>query len=328
MSGGYLAAVTFDQLLADSPRQTREQWAARAAEEWRGRDAEHFRVHLGGGAEVPPFSSTARRAQPLSRPRRGPWVLLSDLRGLGGDFTRADALTELEGGAQGYFLDDAQLGSLRGAGADVRFDFLTVATAGGGEATEALLREVVPAEQWGGMRWLPVAASTADAQADTVAQAAALTERLARPAAGFAPGASPVVEVAIPSDYLAAVALLGALDVLWANVAAEAFPEVTVVPPLTTVAAVGPTAATSTPEAYFVDASVRAVAAASAGVDAICVAPYSTAPEHRRRARNLLHLLQLEAGLAGGTDALAGAAWFEEASLAVARAAWDARDLA
>ena len=139
------------------------------------------------------------------------------------------------------------------------------------------------------------------------------------------PGIRPALEVLIPSDYLQAVALLGAIDLLWANTHAAAFARAEPVPPLYLHAAVRPTRVTPTPEAYLVDATVRAVAAVSAGVDALSVAPFSEAPEHRRQARNLSHLLQLEAGMGGGEDALAGAAWFGEAALAIARAAWSSQ---
>ena len=312
--------MTFDQLLADAPRQTAEQWAARAAKEWRGRAPEDFAVALGAGASVPPFVSTDDRRVALPRPQRGQWKLLSDLRALGPAITAADALTELEGGAQGLALTAEQLPRLRAGGEDIRYDFLTLLLSGEVRDGETRLRETVPAEQFRKLAWEKTVVAPAP-DTDTVEQVAALAKLLDARIANAPADWRPAVEVHLPSDYLQAVALLAAVDLIWDNLHAAQFGGITAVPTLYLHAAVRPTAVTDTPEAYLVDATVRAVAAASAGVDALSVAPFSASPDHRRQARNLLHLLQLEAGLAGGTDALAGAAWFEEAALAIARAA-------
>ena len=324
--------MTFEELLGGLPRQTQEQWAARAEREWRGRSGAAFAKTFGrdaDGAEVTvgPFAATSADRSPVSRPARPTWTPLSDLRPLGDALTVRDALAELAGGAQGFCLDAAQLPPLAGSGEVIRYDYLTLDVHGGDDATAARLAAVIPEGQRAGASVTAVdmghfsldgvaavghgaSLPVGDTPLGTAAAALSTFER----------GAVDAIAVPIPSDYLDAVTLLGTADLLWANVCAARGADLSA---LGLHAHVRPSPG-GTPEAYLIDASVRALAAVSAGVDALTVTPYSASLEHRRQARNVQQLMLLEAGLAERPDVLTGAAWFEEAVVTLARAAWEA----
>ena len=340
--------MTFEELLGGLPRQTHEEWAARAEKEWRGRPSAAFAKTLGldgGGAEVAvgPFAATSEARHAISRPARATWVPLSDLRVLGDALTPEDALSELEGGAQGLCLDAGQLPRLAGSGEVIRYDYLTLEIHGVDLRTRATLLDVVPEGQRAGVRlclrervgdegsWRsealafpkarrvyqpPPAGNAVDYCSGVLRELEAPRGKPALRGHGNLTGG---LALPLPSDYLDALTVLGAVDLLWANVCA--LHEVAT-DPLYLSAHVAPSDATETPEAYLIDASVRALAAVSAGVDALVITPSSSSVEHRRQARNLQQLMLLEAGLAQRPDVLTGAAWFEEAIIAVAQAAW------
>lgn len=322
--------MTFEQLLGDNPRQSLTQWTARAEKEWRGRLADEFAIELDGRTAVPPYFPTGGERHAVPRPARPTWVQLSDLRGADTGSLRATAAEELAGGAQGFCLDSTQLVGLASANPAVRYDYLTLCVLGSAPVIERELAQVVPSGQRTGLRLVtdPIVVGASHEVS------AILREGLSEFETGFSGSRSAQsIMLDIPSDYLQAITLCGAADLLWANVAATGYnadvSSVDVrdaseaIPPLRIVAAIRPTDATSSPEGYLVDASVRAVAAVSAGIDALLVTPYSERAEHRRQARNLSHLLQLEAGLHDFGEALQGAAWFEEATVALASSVWE-----
>ncbi len=350
---GYLAAVTFDELLAGMPQQDQTTWAHQAAREWRGREPSDFDVVIGEGIRVPPYVATGGPgfASTVAGSDQGStWTQLSDLRSLGRSLTVAELMNELEGGAQGIVVDAAQLRPLAGAGSRVRFDFLELVVTDPGPETWRDLEQILPSEQraqakislWvreGGAvpsvfrdanhvrdAWprLGVGVCITPRASSRTSAAAALSVMRELHGLSVSSGSARGIDlslcVSVPSDYLRALAWVEAVDLLWRDVAGSARDNDTALP-LRVYAGIECTAETPTPEAYLIDATTRAVAAVSAGVAGLVVTPYSAHVDHRRQVRNLQHVLALEANLGGHGDAIAGARLIEAAAYALAEAA-------
>ena len=329
--------MTFDEFLAALPTSDHDDWRAAAERQLRGRPLGSIDFALAPGLAVPPYASadgSAPRRGGL--PARSTWTIMSDLPEgvVAGD--ESALLRELEWGAQGFALQAPPSGA---AARGVRFDYLTTAVPSG--KVEALAR-VVPSEQRAGARvWvsgtpaelgealraarrdfpgaqavLQLAGSTADpAQllAGAVADATAHLDAEAR--AGGREGLEPpTLAFGLGASYPRTVVALHALDVWWAQnasrwgIAAEAAP-------LGRWVAIAPEPGTSH-EDYLIDASARAVAAASAGVDAMTVRPFGDPRDAtaRRRALNLQHVLAIEGGFQHAAGATVGSAFVEQAA--------------
>ncbi len=326
----------------------------RAQKEWRGRPASDFDVVLGDGLALAPFfaqsadADAAGAAVAQMTPREANWTQVSNLAPLGQDLALAAVMAELEGGAQGLAIDATQLPLLVGAGAQVKFDFVQLIVYG--ELSLETLAQVIPTDQRPRARVLALSpskiasgsndfragaveawpllshgrrVSVSDSLRATVYTAlGAMQTALGKQIAGTRPGGAGrfAISVAAPVQYLQTVILIATLRLLWTRVctAGEVDPL-----PLEVYVEIGPRPdVVQTPEAYLIDASTRAVAAVSAGVAGLIVKPYSVAPDHLRQARNLQHVLSLEAGLGRHGDAVTGAQFIEEGARLLADAAW------
>lgn len=338
----------FDALLARLPRADGAAWRAAAVRELRGKPLDSIAVALGGGVTVAPYSSATASEAPHF-PQYG-CSLVADLRAVP-HLSEADALAELEGGAQGLWLPP--LSGSTPAMPAVRFDYLTTVCGGSGIAER--LRELIPASQRPAARvWALAEAAGASALLDALAvdfPLAAAVVDLTVPAAEGAPldlaqamvtfrealgtqaGAKSrsgdvAFAVDVPGDYLRALVELRALRYAYAAVCAEVDAGGHAAPlrlwARVSAPRVGHGTAAEAPavpsaEDFLIDASVRAVAALTAGAEALTIVPYPGGEPavQRRRARNVGNVLLIESDFAYAADALRGAAWVESAALAM-----------
>ncbi len=316
------------------PRQDYADWANRAAKEWRGRPAHDFDIVLDDAVRLAPYAVPDRSAEAtgsvLAMNGDAGWRQVSDLRGLGAEVSLEAVLAELEGGAQGILLDADQLAHLAGAGSRVRFDFVQLVVAGRSASLFPDLANLIPPEQrpeaevslmagaghpptleWPALHGGVTVPELAGLSATLAESYKMMSQRLSDDKASQLPQSSETFSLwyPVPPAYLDAVILTTALRKLWrklseaSNYAAQL--------DLRLCALIAPTSVVASAEAYLIDATVRAVAAVSAGVSVLSVTPYSTSREHRRQARNLQHVLALEAGLGRHIDAVTGASLIE-----------------
>lgn len=352
----YLVAVDeledFGVLLDSLPRTGARQWREAAKHQLRGKRLDEIAVELAPGLSAPPYVVSDRAATSAGRFPGERFVGISDLRDLPEPMA-ADVLAELEGGAQGLWLAADALRAE--ALAEVRFDFVTTvwdsASPPQGVADE--LASVVPAAQRGGARvWCPVESAGAGSllaelregfpeasvvvtgsrlSSETGALAslgdylANLADALGAAADRPALARALVLRVPVGPSYPRTLVELRALKVLFANLCAhyglsEPFPALRIW------AEVAPPTGTLTAERYLIDAGARAVAAATCGLAGLTVRPFPAAggdAVHRRRARNIPNVLEVETAMQEASDVLAGAAWVESAAEALGRAAWE-----
>ena len=316
-----LPGVTFDELIARQPTATLDDWRAAAAKQLRGRALSDIDVEL-AGERFEPYAVPGD-ASPSAGSYR--WAVIADARGA----HRCHLQQALEWGAQGLLLTEGPIERDEVAG--VRFDFLETYLLGGDAAFSA----VVPDQQRADLRrWATTGANdlpggrlleTSPRLVDAGALADWTREHLVPAVAQTTTSQSLTLRVDLPVDYLASLVLISAVRLLHANVCVG-FAQPEPIAPVRILAYVDarPSGGESvTGESFLIDAATRTVAAATAGVDAVVVVPYDDSARQARRALNVQHVLAIEGGFGHTADALAGAAWVEQAAATIAHAAWD-----
>lgn len=347
--------VTFDELLAGLPRSTHAAWRAAAAHELRGESTDTIALHLDGLDPTEPYATPTADATTVSAFVRYGFAQLSDLTDAQ-QVTAALVLTELEGGASGVTLD-LDRGRIDWVGFEaVRFDIITTHVVG---QTDALLafaktlherlelaaREEVelllePRDPLAlATRWAEVTGLFPRARFAFAADAAALDDWLQTAERTVAASPDPqrlLARTALawtpPADYLTTVVTQRAVQLLWANLCARHLYGDAADQPLPAplvLARIAPADDAQTPEAYLIDATIRTTAALSAGAGAVSIAPHpgqgsaAGLVTQRRRARNVLNVLAIEARLGQEGDALRGAALLEDLAVRLARRVWE-----
>ena len=332
----------FDTLLAGMPRYGAPEWRAAALRELRGAALESIAVELDEGLAVSPYAVPTPGRPVEFPPGRG--LVLADLHEAA-ELAEADLLTELEGGAQGLWLpeDSGTLNPVDG----IRFDYLTTVFPGAATA----LRCVPEPQRQGAGVWVPsnperAAATLTRLQRDFPGGAVVFEldsrggpihvvragMQVLRTALAVAPDPRALADGAIlrlplRREYPLSLVELQAIKLAWRKVLLEVGVSEPLPPPRLW-GTVPASADGQTAEDSLIDASTRAVAAMTAGVEALSVAAYPGIDPvaARRRARNVAVVLQIEAGLAQGADVLAGAAWVERAATEVLERSSEAVD--
>ena len=338
----------FETLLAALPRSGHDAWRAAALRQLRGDRLDGIGYDLAPAIGLPPYATPDGVGGAPAGGKR-PLVAIADVR----DASAVESLGELEGGAQGLWLRPEALEATASAG--VRFDFVTTVVEGLPSGTSGESLGGIPPEQraaarvWcaaearragdvlgGALETLPLASAVVGGggghdDADTLGRVRAgfdaLDRSLASAPRDVALADRLVLRYAVGPSYPRTLVEVRALELLYANrCAAAGRPEP--LPGLRLWAVVEPPSTAVTPEEYLIDAACRATAAATCGPAALTVKPLAAKPtdraRERRRARNVVNVLQLETDLAGGPDVLRGAAWVERAATAVAREVWQA----
>ena len=310
--------MTFEQLLAGLPTQDQQGWEHLAQAEWRGATVDDYAIASPDGRSVPPLLSTDQTEdyQPVGFRQRAGWAGVSDLRGV--ELSLAIVTRELEGGAQGFALLQKQLGQLENSGTSVRYDYLTIVVFEADAGLETALAKVVPeAQRSAAQIFVNIDSGIRSSEGGAISESLSRKFPLARlfSEERSSPGGH-ARAVTIPSDYVAAVtavaslhrgATAGSTDDTnqWVNSRSQ---------PSAVIGVIARNGVTDRPETYLIDATVRAVAAVSAGVDVLIISPWDDTDEYRRQVRNIHHVLALEANLGGHSDALRGARLFEATS--------------
>ncbi len=333
--------MTFEELLASLPKSDLETWRKAATRQLKGRELDSINVDI-GGVFLPPYAQPGGPAPSVGG--SGLWTIVSDVRA-----DVAPIIEELDGGAQGLLVEASQLQALAHQGEGIRYDFIHTFIANMERDELQRLLACIPAEQRADanvvLQTEPAQAYQLWAEAERAGLASA---HVLCAASSSSPGLAEELltllrelktilsncgdelrlaefasniyaQVAVAADYPSTLVKLRAVRLLYANLL-HGFTCREPLPPLKLLAVIAPQPE-QTAEHYLIDATVRVVAAATAGVDAICVSARN--PLERSRVRKLQHVLAIEAGFAGAGEVLRGAAFVEQAAHKLAEQVWE-----
>lgn len=341
--------MNFETLLKSLPQTGIEDWRKAATKQLRGEAIESINVLIANELEVEPYASHSSK-QITSVGGHYGWTILSDLSAL--NTLHVDTVMEqLEGGAQGVFVGDGAFSLSAEELTEIRFDFLKVVVASK-QTKEAIdwLSSVIPhahraeAEVYVSSKsehaW-QVLSSLMEQQLNGNVLIEALSpsdenrlSQLAEEIKNALVSAATENDVQVLSqhlaiswpvaaDYVQTLVELRAIRLLFANCClACGVPQ-----PLPSLKIIGKISSEQgqTHEAYLIDASTRAVAAVSAGVEGLVISPYPDGDPtiNSRRVRNMQHVLAIESGFEHVADPLQGAAFVEKCSTMLAEKVWN-----
>ena len=339
--------MNFETLLSSLPQTGIEEWRKAAAKQLKGEALESINVHIDSAISQEPYAVYSPDHVKSVGGTYG-WTVLSDLTNppqLEADLV----MEELEGGTQGFVLSDKAFGLTPEQLKEVRFDFLKLVLLASHSADSIdWMSKVIPGDQRSGatvylstsaiaahQTLQQLQASGVNGHVILVAPDCSTEERLfqiidnLKQALAHCPTIDAANKLAnrlaffwpIAADYAQNLIELRAIRLLSAN-CCHAFGLEQPLPSLTIIGSISG----ELNQAHLIDASTRAVAAASAGVDALVISPYSGGDSsiNRRRARNIQHVLAIESGFNHVVDPLKGAAFVEKYSELLAEKVWNA----
>lgn len=340
--------MNFTELFSKLPTSTLQDWETAARKQLKGKPLESINVSYIEGVETAPFVAGTQTTS-VGGGSQG-WVQFSSFTA-DSEISGALLLEALNGGAQGIALSFQDLARISTELSEVRFDFISLKVNGLTIAHQERLVDLIPVAQHsqacvivelaedlqpadfkvlvdkiGDVKFLlspklevgvATSFSAVKSAVKSVLSACETEEELLSTMSRLG------VELVLSSDYLQNIIYSHALRLLFANMYhAFGAPEPLNRPYL--FGRISPRAEEKSHETYLIDATARAVAGISGGLDALSISPYPDSDQFlaARRSRNIQNVLAIEGLLGLPLTAVAGAAFFEKAALDLVSSVW------
>jgi len=344
----YIWYVNFTELFAKLPTSSLQDWEAAARKQLKGKPLDSIDISMFDAEQRVPYAAGAK----VSFEGGGSqgWIQFSsfiDSPSLSG----AGILEALNGGAQGVEVNFRELIEISDQLSQVRFDYISLRINGLSPGQQQALIDLIPEEQRAAARiviQLGEEGQLTDYQAlvsafgevkfllspklvvenlESLSLVFQELKSVLTPIEGgpqlekFA--AQVGLEVLLSSDYLKNITYLHAVRILFAN-AYHSFGLSEPLPRPHIYGRIVEQADQESHEIYLIDATAKAVAAISGGVDALTIKAFSGDDQQvaARRARNIQNVLSIEGLMGVPLNAVVGAAFFETAAKDLVSAIW------
>ncbi|MFK8058329.1 MAG: methylmalonyl-CoA mutase family protein [Saprospiraceae bacterium] len=340
--------MNFTELFAKLPTSTLQDWETAARKQLKGKPLESIDISMLEGTVTTPFAiGTDTTTQ--GGGSQG-WVQFSSFAA-SGEVSGAMLLEALNGGAQGLELSFSNLKRVSSELSELRFDFISLRINNLSIKNQAALIDLIPQDQRKGANLLVsldngVKAKDYKELVDVVGtvffvlspklvvgEQASLQHVFDAAKEQFysveksteldSVMAALSVEIVLSSDYLKNIIFTHAVRLLFANLY-HAYGVAEPLPRPYVFGRISHDGATDSHENYLIDATARAVAGISGGLDALTIEAYPESDQllAARRSRNIQNVLAIEGLLGMPLNAVAGAAFFEAAAKELVLSVW------
>ncbi len=340
--------MNFTELFDNLPASSFEDWETAARAQLKGKPLDSINISLGGGATTAPYAIGTETS--LTGGSSQGWVQFATFSNEVS--VSADLLLEaLNGGAQGIDISFRELAQIERRLKDIRFDFISLKLHHFEPNDIGRLLELVPEDQRSGSKLvIALGQEVKAAEYQELVEIFGEVSFLLAPKleVGDAMSLNSVfssiknelsrdknldfftdkkvslgIEIALSSDYLSNISFIRAAHLLFAN-SFNSFGFKQPLPRPYLYGKISPTIEGASHETYLIDATARAVAGISGGLDGLAIEAFPDADVlvASRRARNIQNVLAIEGLLGMPLNAVQGAAFFESTAKDLVSAVW------
>lgn len=331
--------MKFREILSNAPQSSQEDWSKAAEKMLKGASLESINFQLKDGQEIPPYAiSQSRHNQSFGNCN---WIAIANVSG-----NPKVALSELEGGSQGVYLQTSDFNQPDFS--KINFGFISCIVKGDLKASLGKIIDVIPSaqrqetdlvfevdsntsvqdclsicNQIPKAKFLFISTDAKDLALDFLNQIHKWFKGIEDKTHLELLAGRVVFELPVVQNYFNAIIEIVTLRKLYANLCVV-HGLIEPAPHLRVLASISPEQE-QTQEKYLIDATAKGVAAVSANIDYLMINPFEEDLKgiQRRRVRNIQHLFSIESHLAKANEPTSGAAFFQDAVSKYGHSIWN-----